>query len=284
MPVAHSGQNVLTREVWSDEHCHDFLPRPTGEKSPQIRVWPSGRAVTRHRRSVQIIRALGRYLLFTESARRETLPLVEEDRAPKRALAAWGLAMPTTLETAVARYLCSGNPAQRTREEYSTTLRKWARWGSTIPIEELERKKIREFLDWVYKDAAGRKGGNPGRTANKVRSHLRAVMAWAWEQDMVEALPRFPKVKSQRIVAGRHYLTKPEINSLYFATHQMKRPRGWSQPFPIGRYWRSALVMFFNYGLDTGTVWRTESLCAVKVIDQERESRSMGRSEPINGR
>ena len=166
--------------------------------------------------------------------------------------------MPTTLETAVAKYLRSGNPAPRTREEYSTTLRKWARWGSTIPIEQLRRQDIRAFLDWVYEDASCN-GGNPGRTANKVRSHLRAVMAWAWEQDMVDVLPRFPKVKPQRTVAGRYYLTKSEINSLYFATHQMKRPRGWSHPLHVGRYWRSALVVFFNYGVDTGTVWRTES-------------------------
>lgn len=113
-------------------------------------------------------------------------------------------------------------PAQRTREEYSTTLKKWARWGNGVSVEQLGRKEIREFLDGVYEDAAGRLGGNPGRTANKVRSHLRAVMSWAWEQDLVAALPRFPKVKPQRDVAGRHYLTKAEINALYFATHQMK--------------------------------------------------------------
>jgi hypothetical protein len=124
-------------------------------------------------------------------------------------------------------------------------------------LERLGRKEIRDFLDWVHEDAASRQGSNPGRTANKVRSHLRAVMSWAWEQDLVDALPRFPILKPQRDVAGRHYLTKPEINSLYFATHQMKQPRGWNQPFPIGRYWRSALVVFFNYGVDTGTVWKT---------------------------
>ena len=167
--------------------------------------------------------------------------------------------MPTTLEDVVTKYLRSGNPAQRTREEYFTTLRKWARWGSEVSVEQLGRKEIREFLDWVYEDAAGRHGGNPGRTANKVRSHLRAVMSWAWEQDLVAALPRFPKIKSQRDVAGRHYLTKAEINALYFATHQMKRPRHWRQTFSVGRYWRSALVLFFNYGLDTGTIWRTEA-------------------------
>jgi integrase len=82
-------------------------------------------------------------------------------------------------------------------------------------------------------------------------------MSWAWDQDLVVALPRFPKMKPQRDVAGRHYLTKPEINALYFATHQMRRPRGWNHSFAIGRYWRAALVVFFNYGVDTGTIWKT---------------------------
>ena len=77
--------------------------------------------------------------------------------------------MPMTLETAVAKYLHSGNPAQRTREEYSTTLRKWARWDGGLPLDQLGRKEIREFLDWVYEDAAAQQGRNPGRTANKVR-------------------------------------------------------------------------------------------------------------------
>ena len=149
--------------------------------------------------------------------------------------------MPTTLESVVSKYLRSGNPAQRTREEYSTTLRKWTRWGGAVPLEQLGRKEIRDFLDWVHEDASMRQARNPGRISNKVRSHLRAVMSWAWEQDIVAALPRFPKLKSQRDVAGRHYLTKSELNALYFATHYMKRPRGWSHPLPIGRYWRCAL-------------------------------------------
>lgn len=127
--------------------------------------------------------------------------------------------MPTTLESAVNNYLRSGNPAQRTREEYATTLRKWSRWGEGVPLDRLGRSELRDFLNWVYEDAATREGRNPGRTANKVRSHLRAVMSWAWEQDLVDALPRFPKEKPQRDVAGRHYLTKPELNALYFTMH-----------------------------------------------------------------
>lgn len=165
--------------------------------------------------------------------------------------------MPTTLESVVTKYLRSGSPAQRTREEYATTLRKLSRWGGEASLEHLGRKEIREFLDWVHEDAVSREATNPGRIANKARSHLRAVLSWAWEHDLVDALPRFPRLKPQRDVAGRHYLTKPELNSLYFATHQMRRPRGWNDPCHVGRYWRCALVIFFNYGVDTGTVWKT---------------------------
>ena len=75
---------------------------------------------------------------------------------------------------------------------------------------------------------------------------------------MVEVLLRFPKPRPHRRAAGRHYLTKVEINALFFATHKIKRPRAWDQPIPVGRYWRSALVVFFNYGFDTGTVWQSE--------------------------
>lgn len=73
---------------------------------------------------------------------------------------------------------------------------------------------------------------------------------------MIAAPPRFSKPRPQRDVAGRHDLTKAELNALYFATHRMRRPKGWHEPFPVGGYWRAALVVFFNYGVDTGTVWR----------------------------
>ena len=165
--------------------------------------------------------------------------------------------MSTTLKNAVAKYLLSGDPARGTRNEYQTTLRKWKQWGGGVPIERMGHKEIRKFLDWVYERAVAQEGTNPGRTANKAREHLRAVVSWACEHDLVDSRPRFPKSRPQRDVAGRHYLTKVEINALYFATHKMDRPRGWDNPVPIGRYWRSALVVFFNYGVDTGTGWKS---------------------------
>ncbi len=165
--------------------------------------------------------------------------------------------MQTTLNAVVESYLRAKTLSRGTRNEYFSTLRKWEQWGGGVPIEELRRKDIREFFDWVYERAVAHEGTNPGRTANKAREHLRAVISWAWEQELIDAPPRFPKPREQRDVAGRHYLTKAEINALYFATHKMERPRGWNRPIPIGRYWRSALVVFFNYGVDTGTVWKS---------------------------
>ena len=52
-------------------------------------------------------------------------------------------------------------------------------------------------------------------------------------------------------------MTKSELNDLYFATYSMPRPKGWYESAPVGRYWRAALVLFFNYGFDTGTIWKS---------------------------
>jgi len=55
------------------------------------------------------------------------------------------------------------------------------------------------------------------------------------------------------------------MNVLYFATHKMERPRGWSGTIPVGRYWRCALVVLFNYGVDTGTMWKSAPRIPEKV-------------------
>ena len=80
-------------------------------------------------------------------------------------------------------------------------LRKWSRWSGAAPLEGLGRKEIRDFLDWVYEDSASRHGSNPGRTTNKVCSHLLAVISWAWDHELVDALPGFPRHKVQRDIA-----------------------------------------------------------------------------------
>ena len=89
--------------------------------------------------------------------------------------------MATTFRTAVESYLRAKPVARSTRNEYCSTLHKWEQWGGGSPIEEMQHKQIREFLDWVHERALAQDGTNPGRTANKAREHLRAVLSWAWE-------------------------------------------------------------------------------------------------------
>ena len=164
--------------------------------------------------------------------------------------------MSLKFETTVNSYLQSRNLSRGTHLEYAVTVKKWNTWGKQDSLEKLDRKTLRDFLDWVYQCAIENDGTNPGRTANKARKHLRAVMSWAWEVDLLESLPRFPQAKPFRHAAGRHYLTKPELNALYFATYDIQRPKGWKHELSVGQYWRSALTLFYSYGLDTGSIWK----------------------------
>ncbi len=84
--------------------------------------------------------------------------------------------MPTSLKTTVLSYFRAGNPAIGTRKEYLSTVRKWNEWGGGVPVEQLTRREIREFLDWVHERAIQNEGSKPGRTANKARENLRAIM------------------------------------------------------------------------------------------------------------
>jgi hypothetical protein len=76
-------------------------------------------------------------------------------------------------------YLRARALSQGIRNEYLSTLSKWERRGGEIPVEELRRKDVREFLDWVHEQAVKDEGTNPGRTANKAREHLRALLSWS---------------------------------------------------------------------------------------------------------
>lgn len=57
------------------------------------------------------------------------------------------------------------------------------KWGEHVPVEQLRRKDVREFLDWAYERAVMDEVTNPGRTANKAREHLCAILEqspWGW--------------------------------------------------------------------------------------------------------
>jgi len=64
--------------------------------------------------------------------------------------------------------------------------------------------------------------------------------------------------KPQRDVAGRHDPTNPDLDARYFATYRLKPPRGWKPSCTVGHDLRAALVVFFNNGIDTGTVFKPD--------------------------
>ena len=82
--------------------------------------------------------------------------------------------MAKSLESAVASYLKARPLAPATGVEYLSTLSKWNEWNEWnkgVPLASIGRSEVREFLDWVHERATEKKGGNPGRTANKCREH-----------------------------------------------------------------------------------------------------------------
>ena len=101
--------------------------------------------------------------------------------------------MQTTLNAAIDRYLRMHPRSRGTRNEYHSTLRKWEQWGRGGTIEDLQRKDLRDFLDWVYQRAVEDQGTNSGRTANKAREHLRAAVSWAWEQELIDSPAKVPQ-------------------------------------------------------------------------------------------
>lgn len=182
-----------------------------------------------------------------------------DDDDPKRNPGQSGLSFVSLCD----QYLDAKRAAPRTRDEYRTTCKRLGEWSSQIlhrcvspmQVSELSREVIKDFLDWVYAQAVSKGDKNPGRSANKRRDHLHSVLTWALAQELIESLPRFPEQRDTKEAAGLFYLNESELNALYWATHSMPRPHGWTLPLTIGTYWRAALTFWLTYGADTQTVF-----------------------------
>jgi hypothetical protein len=151
----------------------------------------------------------------------------------------------------------------RTRQEYRTTLNKLATWWGEIlhrssrPMQnsDLDRNSIKSFLDWVYDQAVAAGDSNPGRSCNKRREHLHAILNWLAEEELIDRVPKFPAEREQEDAAPKIYFDHDRLNALYWATFDMPRPHGWKGLQPAGTYWRAALAVWFTYGVDTQTVF-----------------------------
>ena len=91
--------------------------------------------------------------------------------------------MSISFEKVAEKYFAARTLASGTKKEYKSTVTKWKAWGNGANVDQIERTHIRDFLDYVHEKASNDGGSNPGRTANKARENLRAIMSWAWEQD-----------------------------------------------------------------------------------------------------
>jgi len=165
-----------------------------------------------------------------------------------------------TFEEARRRYLDATGASRSTRAEYQTSGRKWAEWlnvhRSCTPmhIREITAEVLDEWLTWVYEQAKSQ-GTNPGRSHNKARSNMRAVLNWAAKRRLIAAVPVFPDERDQREVAGHYFLTDDEVERVYLATYQLADPPRWKDPRSLALLWRLGIVLERNYGFDTQILW-----------------------------
>jgi len=171
---------------------------------------------------------------------------------------------PDPIAASIDAYLDDTEAAEGTRESYRTTKRRWLEWTkkhrslTPVLLESLTAGDLRDWLAWCFDEARSAGDANPENTFNKRRREMHAVLKWLFEEERIEALPRFPKPKDQRKVAGLYFLTDQadhgelsEMERLYWAAHDMPVPPRWRDPRPIGLLWRTALVLFRDYGMDT---------------------------------
>jgi hypothetical protein len=157
---------------------------------------------------------------------------------------------------AVEQYGKAKRLAPRTKAEYGTLLSKLYRWsaaskhrcGTPMLLADLNSENLRDFLEWVEENSDG---GNQANSRNKACTSIGAVLRWALDEELIPTLPRIPKKIEQRDVAGQYFFTDSEIDGLYWGTYKLESPRGWDLPQPIGAYWRTAIVLFRTYGMDT---------------------------------
>jgi len=93
--------------------------------------------------------------------------------------------MPTTLKTAAESYLRAKALSRATRNEYLSTLRKWEKWGGGIPVEQLRRKDLREFL-LPFRH---------GRPSPRYAPPWSGAWPWEWLRGRYSTRPESPRVR-----------------------------------------------------------------------------------------
>ena len=110
--------------------------------------------------------------------------------------------MTIPLRTAIDNYLPAKSLSRGTRNEYASTVMKREQWGGGVPIEDLRRKDVREFLDWVHERAVADESTNPAARRTRPASTARrpVVGLGAGTDRRPAAVPQAPR--AARLAAG----------------------------------------------------------------------------------
>ena len=140
--------------------------------------------------------------------------------------------MATTLKTAAESYLRAKSLSRGTRKEYLLDPQEVGTVGRRRPDRGTAAEGRPRVPGLGLRARRRRVRGEPrphGEQGPRAPPRRAFVGLGAGTDRHVAAVP---EPSEQRDVAGRHYLTKAEINALYFATHKMRRPRGWDVRHP----------------------------------------------------
>lgn len=155
-------------------------------------------------------------------------------------------------------YSFSKQLKRRSSNEIATTLRKWQEWsdwrsgGQPVGLRGITAEALRAFLCWRFETAEGE---NPGLVHNKSRAHLRALLRFARDEGAIREVPKMPPERPAREVAGLYWMTDEEVSRLYWSTFDMAKPYRWKSQQHVGVFWRAAIVLAYNYAMDTQTLF-----------------------------
>jgi site-specific recombinase XerD len=68
-----------------------------------------------------------------------------------------------SLEKVAEKYVAAKKLSTGTQKEYRSTVTKWLARGQGVDVDQIDRRHIRDYLDWVHDKAANDGGSNAGR-------------------------------------------------------------------------------------------------------------------------
>lgn len=250
------GEPIDPRELYSQITClpgAEMEALDMGDGS-QLRLWrPDSEPIE----PLTVPDVFDRYLQFRAKYRPLAQRTVNEYRTTQRDWRRWEAAVLGSESGATGMPLGSESQATGGGRGAGIHAAKKHRSGRPMLLGEITPRTIEDFLDWKV---GGSDCTNPGRLWNKARANLHAVFAWAAggagnTDPLIDACPAFPPKRQQRDRAGFCYLELSEIDRLYWATWGMQPARNWRSRLEPGVYWRAALVLLFNFGLDSSTLF-----------------------------